>query len=530
VYPEGGWRSDQGAQRGSVADMPLYPGDPLTPGVGATADAKRLPVKDAPTLTKIPVLPVSYADALPLLRALGGPSAPAAWRGSLPTPYRLGPGPARVRLKLEFDWSLVPLRNVVATLRGSALPDQWIVRGNHHDGWVNGATDPVSGLVAMMAEAKAIGALAREGQAPRRTIVYAAWDGEEPGLLGSTEWAERHGEELKAKAAVYVNSDSNSRGILSAAGSHSLERMMSQVARDVADPVRKVSVGERVRAQRIVAARSDEDRQDAWDRPDLRIDALGSGSDYTPFLQHLGVASLNLSYDGEDEYGQYHSIYDSIDHYRRFQDEGFAYGVVQAKTTGRAVLRLANADLLPLEFTNVAETVGRYVKQLGELAEETRQRVDDANRRARERVDLLAADARLPFVPRAEEPPVPHLNLAPLQNAVDRLARAARDFERASAQAGALDASRRAALDVILLRTERAFTRPEGLPRRPWYRHQIYAPGWYTGYGVKTIPAVREAIEQKRFDEVDAAVRAAAEAISAYAAEVETAAALLSPR
>ena len=280
---------------------------------------------------------------------------------------------------------------------------------------------------------------------------------------------------------------------------------MSQVARDVADPVRKVSVGERVRAQRIVAARSDEDRQDAWDRPDLRIDALGSGSDYTPFLQHLGVASLNLSYDGEDEYGQYHSIYDSIDHYRRFQDEGFAYGVVQAQTTGRAVLRLANADLLPLEFTNVAETVGRYVKQLQELAEETRKRVDDANRRARERVDLLAADARLPFVPRAEEPPVPHLSLAPLQNAVDRLARAARDYEHASAPGrAALDASRRAALDAILLRTERAFTRPEGLPRRPWYRHQIYAPGWYTGYGVKTIPAVREAIEQKRFDEVDA--------------------------
>jgi N-acetylated-alpha-linked acidic dipeptidase len=530
VYPEGGWRNDQGAQRGSVADMPLYPGDPLTPGVGATADAKRVAVKDAQTLTKIPVLPISYADALPLLRALGGPMAPVAWRGSLPVPYRLGPGPARVHLQLQFDWSLRPVRDVIAVLRGSAQPDQWIVRGNHHDAWVNGASDPVSGLIAMMAEAKAIGSLAREGQVPRRTVVYAAWDGEEPGLLGSTEWAEQHADELQAKAAVYINSDSNSRGTLGAAGSHSLERMMSQVARDVIDPVRKASVGERVRAQRIVGARNDEDRKDAWDRPDLRIDALGSGSDYTPFLQHLGIASLSLGYDGEDEYGQYHSIYDSIDHYRRFQDEGFAYGVVQAQTTGRAVLRLANADVLPLEFTNLAETVGRYVKQLQELADETRERVDDANRRAREQIDLLAADARQTFLPKAAETPVPHPNLAPLQNAADRLARAARAYESAWAHADALDPARRAALDAVLLRAERAFLRPEGLPRRPWFRHQVYAPGWYTGYGVKTIPAVREAIEQKRFEELDPAVRHAADAIVAYAQEVERATALLSPR
>ena len=531
VYPQGGWRSDQGAQRGSVADMPLHPGDPLTPGIGATADAKRLPVSQAATLTKIPVLPISYADALPLLRALAGPMAPPSWRGSLPLPYRLGPGPARVHLKLEFDWSLRPVRDVIAVLRGSAQPDQWIVRGNHHDAWVNGASDPVSGLVAMMAEAKAIGALAREGQGPRRTIVYAAWDGEEPGLLGSTEWAEQHADDLRAKAAVYVNSDSNSRGTLGAAGSHSLERLMSQVARDVTDPVRKVSVGERVRAERIVAARNDEDRQDAWDRRDLRIDALGSGSDYSPFLQHLGIASLNISYGGEDEYGQYHSIYDSIDHYRRFQDEGFAYGLVQARTTGRTVLRLSNADVLPFEFTNLAETVGRYVEELRKLADDQREAVEQSNRRARERIDLLAADARFPFVAKAEERPVPHLSLAPLQNAAARLTRAAREYERTFAEAGSgLDAGRRAALDAILLRAERAFTRPEGLPRRPWYRHQIYAPGWYTGYGVKTVPAVREAIEQKAFDDVESAVRTAAQAVEAYAAEVERATALISPR
>jgi N-acetylated-alpha-linked acidic dipeptidase len=529
AYPKGGWRGEHSAQRGSVADMPLYPGDPLTPGVGATGDARRLEVRQAATLTKIPVLPISYGDALPLLRALGGPMAPEAWRGSLPTPYHLGPGPARVRLQVAFDWSLHPVRNVIAVLPGAERPDQWIVRGNHHDAWVNGAADPVSGLVAMMAEAKALGELAREGHRPRRTVVYAAWDGEEPGLLGSTEWAEAHADELRSKAAVYVNSDSNSRGILGAGGSHSLERLVAQVARDVRDPIRNVSVGERLRAQRIVSARTDEDRADAWDRTDVRLYALGSGSDYSPFLQHLGIASLNLSYDGEDEYGQYHSIYDSIDHYRRFMDEGFAYGIVQARTTGRTVLRLANAEVLPLEFTNLAETIGRYVKEVGTLADERRRASEEAGRRRARDIDLLAADTRFTRAPPRPEPPVPHLNLAPLRNASERLQRAARGYETAWAKGAAgLDAARRAALDAVLLRAERAFTRPEGLPRRPWYRHQIYAPGWYTGYGVKTLPAVREAIEQKQYEEVDPAVSAAAGSIEAYAAEVERASAILS--
>jgi N-acetylated-alpha-linked acidic dipeptidase len=527
VYPRGGWRNEHGAQRGSVADMPLYPGDPLTPGVGATAGAPRVELSEAATLTKIPVLPISYADALPLLRALGGPMAPESWRGSLPTPYHLGPGPARVRLKLEFDWSRHPIRNVIAVLPGSELPDQWIVRGNHHDAWVNGAADPVSGLVAMMAEARAVGELAREGRRPRRTLVYAAWDGEEPGLLGSTEWAEAHADELRAKAAVYVNSDSNSRGILGAGGSHSLERLVAQVARDVEDPVRKVSVGERLRAQRIVGARSEEARRDAWDRADIRLGALGSGSDYTPFLQHLGVASLNLSFDGEDEYGQYHSIYDSIDHYRRFMDDGHAYGIVQARTTGRVVLRLANADVLPFEFTNLAETVGRYVKEVGDLADERRRAAEEARRRRERAIDLLAADTRLPYVDRPLPPGVPHLNLAPLRNAAARLEQAARAYEKAVEGIAGMDAARRAAVDGVLLKAERAFTRPEGLPRRPWYRHQIYAPGWYTGYGVKTLPAVREAIEQGSYGEVDPAVSAAAGSIESYAAEVERATALL---
>src|SRR2546421_7040438 len=229
VYPKGAWRSEYGAQRGSVADMPLYPGDPLTPGIGATKDAKRLPIKNAPTLTKIPVMPISYGDALPLLRALAGPMAPEDWRGALPIPYHLGPGPAVVHLKLEFNWNMVPAYDVIAKIRGSERPDEWIIRGNHYDAWVNGASDPISGLVAEMEEARGLGELLKTGWKPKRTIVYAAWDGEEPGLLGSTEWVETHADLLKKNAAVYINSDTNGRGFLEAEGSHTLEKFINEV-------------------------------------------------------------------------------------------------------------------------------------------------------------------------------------------------------------------------------------------------------------------------------------------------------------
>ncbi len=335
AYPKGGYRSATGAQRGSVADMPLYPGDPLTPGVGADGDAKRLSVKDAPTITKIPVLPISYGDARPLLEALAGPVAPEGWRGALPITYHLGPGPAKVRLSVAFDWKRVPARDVIAVLRGAEQPDQWVIRGNHHDAWVNGATDPSSGMAAVLAEAKALSALVTQGWKPRRTIVFAAWDGEEPGLLGSTEWVEEHARELGAKAVAYVNSDSNSRGYLDMSGSHSLQRLMNEVARDVSDPVKGTSVAERLRGRALLGS-DDNDRRRALAREEIRLDALGSGSDYTPFLQHLGIASLNVGFGGEGDYGQYHSIYDSFDHYVRFMDPDFAYGVALAKVGGRA--------------------------------------------------------------------------------------------------------------------------------------------------------------------------------------------------
>lgn len=508
-YPQGGWRNEHSAQRGSVADMPLHPGDPLTPFTGATPNAKRLDRGEAKTITKIPVLPISYGDALPLLRALRGPIAPEQWRGALPTTYHLGPGPARVRLKVEFDWKLAPAYNVIARMRGTDLADQWIVRGNHHDAWVHGALDPVSGMVALMEEARAIGELAKSGWRPRRTLVFAAWDGEEQGLLGSTEWVEHHLPQLREHAAIYINSDSNARGFLSAGGSHTLERFVTEVARDVEDPQRKVSVLERRRALDLRDADVDE-RAEIRDRALFRLYALGSGSDYSPFFQHAGIASLNVSYGDEEEYGVYHSMYDSYDHFTRFVDPDFSYGIVQAKTTGRMMLRLGNADTLPFETVTLAETVARYAKEVEKLAATMRAETDDHNRMLRDRTLELAADPTRPFVAAKELDAVPHLEFAPLQNAVARLQKSARAFDASSKRD-----------DRTLMRLERALTREEGLAGRPWYRHHVYAPGFYTGYGVKTLPGVREAIEQRRWKEANEQIVLLARVLNDYAALLE---------
>ncbi|HEX6099010.1 MAG TPA: M28 family metallopeptidase [Thermoanaerobaculia bacterium] len=510
VYPAGAYRSDQSVQRGSVADMPVYSGDPLTPGVGATKDAKRLDRSEAVTLTKIPVLPISYGDALPLLRHLGGPRVPEEWRGALPMTYHMGPGPARVHLKVAFDWKLVPAYDVIARLRGTDLADQWIIRGNHHDAWVHGANDPVSGMVALMEEARAIGELAKSGWRPRRTLVYAAWDGEEQGLLGSTEWVEAHLAELREHAVAYINSDSTDRGFLEASGSHTLERFVTEVARDVEDPERRVSVLERSRARKLVDADDADERKKIRERELVELGALGSGSDFTPFLQHAGIASLNISYGGEGEYGVYHSGYDSFDHYTRFVDPTFEYGVVQAKTTGRMMLRLANADFLPFEASTLARTASKYLDEVTKLAETTREEIEDHNRMLRERTMELAADPTKPFVaPRAQEP-APHLEFAPLRNALERLQKAATAYDRGSSHD-----------DRIAMGLERALTRDQGLPGRPWYRHHVYAPGAYTGYGVKTFPAVREAIELKKWSEANAQIAVLANVINGYASLLE---------
>jgi len=532
VYPRGGYRNETGAQRGSVADMPLYPGDPLTPGRGATADARRLPVGEALTLTKIPVLPISYADARPLLEALGGPVASPEWRGALPLTYHLGPGPAKVHLQLAFDWKLAQARDVIAVLPGRELPDQWIVRGNHHDAWVNGASDPVSGMVALLEEARAVAARIREGWRPRRTIVYAAWDAEEPGLIGSTEWAETHADELRAKAVAYINSDSNGAGFLDLAGSHSLEPFLNQIAADVPDPVQGMPVGKRLRS-RILVQGSEAERARARENRDLPLAALGSGSDYSPFLQHLGIASLNLGFGGEGDYGQYHSIYDSIDHYVRFMDPGFRYGIALARVAGRATLRLAEADVLPVEPGRLVETLGTYADEVKKLADTLRETTAETNRRIDDGDYVAAADPKTKLKPPRREEPVPHLNFAPLDNAIDRLRAAVAAFEEARTAAraadGALPAVTAAALDTALAGLERAMTGPEGLPGRTWYTHLVYAPGSYTGYGVKTLPAVRETIEARRWSEIDGAVTLTVSALERLAKQIERGTSALGP-
>jgi N-acetylated-alpha-linked acidic dipeptidase len=531
TYPKGAFRGEWGAQRGSVADMPVFAGDPLTPGVGATPSAKRLSLSEAPTLTKIPVLPIAYGDARPLLEALAGPVAPERWRGALPITYHIGPGPATVRLKLAFDFSQKPIYNVIATLTGRERPDQWVIRGNHHDAWVNGADDPLSGLVALMAEARAVGALAQSGWRPRRTIVYAAWDGEEPGLLGSTEWVETHADELRKKAVAYVNSDTNGRGFLGMGGSHSLEKFINEVARDVIDPQTNVSVRDRARALAVVRAATDDARREARERSDLRIEALGSGSDYTPFLQHLGIPSLNLGFGGEDSGGSYHSIYDSITHFERFGDPGFRYGAALAKVGGLAVLRLAEASRLPMTAGPLADTVSRYIQEIGKLAENERTTIDEQNRKIRERSLQLASDPTQTFVAPAIKPQAPFLNLAPLLNASAQLSAAATKFDGAMAdtknqsQLASVDVAQR--LDAALQALEPALTYDGGLPRRPWFTHLIYAPGFYTGYGVKTLPGVREAIEQHQWAEAEAQAVRAGDAIARAASVLDRATAVV---
>jgi N-acetylated-alpha-linked acidic dipeptidase len=527
VYPKGPYRPPRGVQRGSVSDGPLYSGDPLTPGVGATKPPEHFDLKNAQTLTKIPVLPISYADAEPLLSALGGPVAPREWRGALPITYHVGPGPARVHLKVAFDWKITPVRDVIARIPGSAFPDEWVIRGNHHDAWVNGSSDPVSGMSALLEEARALGVLLKEGWRPKRTILLCAWDGEEPGLLGSTEWAETHAEELQRKAVAYINSDSCGRGFLSAHGSHSLEALVNAAAAEVEDPEKKISIAQRLRMRRIDEGRTAEDRRDARERANLRLEALGSGSDYTTFVDHLGIASLNFGFGGEGGGGVYHSIYDDFSWFTRFSDTDFLYGRALAQLAGTIVLRLSDADVLPFDFTGLADAVARYVKEIRDLAKERREAVEESNRRIDEGVPEAVADPREPFVAPKKAPAVPEFDFSPLEKASASLTDAAREFETAFAGAERAGAARLARANALLRSAERALTRDEGLPRRPWFKHFVYAPGFYTGYDVKTLPTVREAIEEKQYAEVNPEAVRTAEALARAAAHIREAASAL---
>jgi N-acetylated-alpha-linked acidic dipeptidase len=515
VFPAGPMRPADGAQRGSVMDMPLYPGDPLTPNVGATADAKRLAIADATTLTKIPVMPISYGDAQPLLAAMTGAVAPAGWHGGLPITYHMGPGAARVHLKLAFNWESKPLYDVIAKLTGSTFPDEWIVRGNHHDAWVNGAEDPVSGMAVELEEARQLGELRKRGWSPKRTIVYAAWDGEEPGLLGSTEWAETHMAELQAHAVAYINSDGNGRGYLGMEGSHSLERFINDVAKDITDPETGKTVWARAQARAIADGNTD-----ARTARDLPIGALGSGSDFSSFLQHAGVASLNLGYGGEDDNGIYHSVYDDYYFFTHFLDTDFTYGRTLAQTIGTAVIRLADADVLPFRFTNLADTVTGYVSELKALLKERQETIREKNQQIADGVFALTNDPRRPETAPSPEVVPPALNFAPLDNAVTALADAAKRYDAQAANAAKLAGNLQAlkSINDALLKAEQQFTDPAGLPGRDWYRHLLYAPGFYTGYGVKTLPGAREGIEQGQYKAADAEIVRIANALMREAA------------
>ena len=498
VYPLGQNRPDFGVQRGSTMDMPIHPGDPLSPGWGSEPGGRKLEISESKTLPKIPVLPISHRDALPLLRNLGGPVAPKEWRGALPITYHVGPGPAKVHLEVAFDWNIPTGENVIARIPGSEFPDEWIIYGNHHDAWVNGATDPVSGNAALMETARTLAEMVKQGWKPKRTIVFASWDAEEWGLIGSTEWGEKHADELRQKAVVYFNTDSNRQGTLRMQGSHTLERFLNNVARDLEDPRTGETIWKLIKDKSLKDAKDDEEKKKKIDsRPDLRIGALGSGSDYTVFIDHLAIASANLGFRGEGG-GVYHSIYDSFDWYRRFGDPQFVYGRALAQFHAVALARMADAAVLPFEFTNLADTLGVYLDELDKLLAEKKKK--------------KAASASL--------------DLKQLRGPLKELSQAADAYERTLEKTfrGVGPKGDLSKLNEILRKVEQAMGKPQGLPgQRGWYRHQIYAPGFYTGYGVKTLPGIREAIEQGQWETAQGQIGVVKEVFQAVTKQIQAA-------
>ena len=527
VYPTGPFRPEQSVQRGSVMDMPVYPGDPTTPGIGSTPDAKRLKREEITTIMKIPVLPISYEDALPLLKSLKGPVVPEEWRGGLPITYHAGPSEAKVHLKLEFNWDMKPIYNVIATMKGTEFPDQWVIRGNHHDGWVNGASDPLSGMVAEMDEARAIGELAKKGIKPKRTVIFCAWDGEEPSLLGSTEWVEDHAEELKKKAVMYLNSDGNSRGFIGFGGSHALEKYVNEITQDVIDPQTGVSIAER-RYARALANADKSAKSRLYGNKYMKIGALGAGSDYSPFFQHLGIPSGNVGFGGEGSGGEYHSIYDSYDHFIRFKDPGLQYGIALAKTAGRMMLRMANADVLPFDYSILTSTINDYFSEIKTLIDNSRSQVEIENKLIAEKVYQLAADPKEHFKLPTAKPSVPYLDFSPVENAIAQLKKTTDALKTSISKAEKLDAASLNSLNQILYQAEQKLLYENGLPRRPWYKHQIYAPGYYTGYGVKTLPGLREGIEESNWSETKERIEILAKTILKFDGAVQEALSILS--
>ena len=531
VYPVGPYRNEYGIQRGSVLDMPARPGDALTPGYAATKDAERLSVDDAPTIMKIPVMPISYADALPLLKAIKGPVVPDSWKGGLPITYHIGPGPAKVNLHLEFDWSLRTAYNPVGRMIGSVYPDEWIMRGNHHDGWGHGASDPISGMVSLMEEARAIGELTKTGWRPKRTLIYAGWDAEEPGLLGSTEWVEHNLKEIKDNMVVYINTDGTGAGYLSMGGSHSLEKFINEVIRDVKDPVHDVSLDSRLRSRMrvrefIVGA---SELNEESERTDLRIYAMGAGSDYTAFLHHAGVPALNMAFGGESGGGADHSLYDTYEHYKRFSDGDFIYGTTLSKVNGRLVLRLSEADILPFRFVNMVENIGKFIDENKKLSQTVEQSTKLRNKLLDNNDFTISRNPNKTYLQPERLGQVPEFDFKPLDDAFARLSSSAWKYEEVllKFKKGSLSAEKKSEINALLRKVDQAFTNSNGLPRREWFRNMLYAPGYYTGYGVKTLPGIREGLEERKWDEVRLYINEVAKALDRASNNINSASRIL---
>ena len=518
AYPIGAFKNDQTVQRGSIMDMVIYPGDPTTPNIASTANAPRVNHNDAENLLKIPVLPISYGDAAPLLKDMAGPVAPKDWAGALPFTYHIGPSKSKVHLKLLFDWKLRPGLNVIATIKGSEYPDQWIIRGNHHDAWVNGANDPISGIAAELEEAIAIGGLLKQGWKPKRTLIYCAWDAEEPGLMGSTEWVEDHALELQSKAVAYINSDGNGRGFLGVQGSHALSNFVTDISKSVIDPQTGVSVFERQKANSASNAGNIKSKKEFFEATSYPLAAMGSGSDYSSFIQHIGVPSLNIGYGGEDAGGEYHSIYDSYDHYARFKDAEFKYGVTLAQTSGRAVLRLSEADVLPFDYTSLHKTIKGYINELISNVDALREKAQVENDLIKNNAYKIAADPTTNLTTPTLLAEVPFVDFSLLLNALATLEKSAQKVEQLKAGA---DTNKLATINAKIYSAEQSLLIPAGLPRRPWYKHSLYAPGFYTGYGVKTVPGVREAIEQQNWLETQQQITEVANAINKFSSYLD---------
>ena len=532
VYPVGPYRNEFGIQRGSVLDMPARPGDALTPGYAATQDAERLSINEASTIMKIPVMPISYADALPLLKAIKGPVVPDSWKGGLPITYHIGPGPAKVNLHLEFDWSLRTAYNPVGRMKGSVYPDEWIMRGNHHDGWGHGASDPISGMVSLMEEARAIGELTKTGWRPKRTLIYAGWDAEEPGLLGSTEWVEYNLNDIREKMVVYINTDGTGVGYLSMGGSHSLEKFVNEVIRDVDDPVHDVSLDNRLRSRMRVREHNSgtfgEGRES--ERQDLRMYAMGAGSDYTAFLHHAGVPALNMAFGGESGGGSYHSLYDTYEHYKRFSDGKFIYGTTLSKVNGRLVLRLSEADILPFRFVNMVDNIGKFVEQNKKLSEDIRKSTKSLNDLLDNNDFAISSNPKKTYLPPKRLLQVPEFDFKPLDAALARLSTSAWKYEEAllKYQKGSLTTERKSEINALLRSVDQAFIYSKGLPRRDWFKNMMYAPGYYTGYGVKTLPGIREGLEERKWNEVRVYIKEVSKALDRASENINSASRILS--